>query len=46
MANWKLPPLHLGEVFREEVMMALGLTAYALPKACSVSRTRIQRIWR
>jgi addiction module HigA family antidote len=42
----QLPPLHPGEVLREEFMVPLGLTAYALAKACHVPRTRIERIAR
>src|ERR687890_633124 len=41
-----LPPLHPGEVLREEFMIPLGLTAYAVAKACRVPRTRIERIAR
>jgi addiction module HigA family antidote len=41
-----LPPLHPGEVLREEFMEPLNLTAYALGKACHVPRTRIERIAR
>ncbi|BCM84217.1 HigA family addiction module antitoxin [Methylobacterium indicum] len=41
-----LPPLHPGEVLREEFMVPLGLTAYAVAKACGVPRTRIERIAR
>ncbi|WP_279359957.1 HigA family addiction module antitoxin [Methylobacterium indicum] len=41
-----LPPLHPGEVLREEFMVPLGLTAYAVAKACGVPRTRIERIER
>lgn len=29
-----LPPLHPGEVLREEFMVPLGLTPYAVAKAC------------
>ncbi len=39
-----LPPLHPGEVLREEFMMPLGLSAYALARACGVPRTRIERV--
>lgn len=39
-----LPPLHPGEVLREEFMVPLGLTAYAIAKACGIPRTRIERI--
>jgi addiction module HigA family antidote len=41
-----LPPLHPGEVLREEYLEPLGLTSYALAKACHVPRTRIERIVR
>ncbi|WP_280953998.1 HigA family addiction module antitoxin [Methylobacterium sp. 17Sr1-1] len=41
-----LPPLHPGEILREEFMVPLGLTPYAVAKACGVSRTRIERIVR
>jgi addiction module HigA family antidote len=40
----KLPPMHPGEVLREEFLVPLGLSAGALPKACGVPRTRIERI--
>jgi addiction module HigA family antidote len=46
MARNTLTPLHPGEVLREEFMQPLGLTAYALAKACQVPRTRIERIAR
>ena len=39
-----LPPLHTGEVLREEFLMPLGLTAGRVAKACGVPRTRIERI--
>ena len=39
-----LPPMHPGELLREEFMAPLGLTAYAVAKACGVPRTRIERI--
>jgi addiction module HigA family antidote len=42
----RLPPLHPGEVLREEFLQPLGLTAYAVAKACRVPRTRIERIVR
>jgi antitoxin HigA-1 len=41
-----LPPLHPGEVLREEFLKPNGLTAYAVAKACGVPRTRIERIVR
>lgn len=42
----KLPPLHPGEMLREEFMIPLGLTAYALAKAMRVPRTRVERLIR
>jgi addiction module HigA family antidote len=41
-----LPPLHPGEVLREEFLVPLGLTAYAAARACRVPRTRIERLAR
>jgi addiction module HigA family antidote len=40
----KLPPLHPGEVLREEFLVPLGLSAGALAKAMCVPRTRVERI--
>ena len=40
----KLPPMHPGEVLREEFLVPLGLSAGALARACGVPRTRIERI--
>ncbi len=42
----KLPPLHPGEVLREEFLVPLKLTAYRLASALNVPRTRIERICR
>jgi len=42
----KLPPLHPGEVLREEFMEPLGLTAYTLAERLDVPRTRLERIAR
>ena len=39
----RLPPLHPGEVLREEFLKPMGLTPYAVAKACGVPRTRIER---
>ncbi len=39
-----LPPLHPGEVLREEFLIPLGLSAGKVAKACGVPRTRIERI--
>jgi addiction module HigA family antidote len=41
-----LPPLHPGEVLREEFLVPLELSPYAVAKACGVPRTRIERIAR
>jgi addiction module HigA family antidote len=41
-----LPPLHPGEVLREEFLKPMGLTPYAVAKACGVPRTRLERIVR
>ncbi|HEY6391086.1 MAG TPA: HigA family addiction module antitoxin, partial [Bryobacteraceae bacterium] len=40
----KLPPLHPGEVLREEFLVPMGLSPGALAKACGVPRTRIERL--
>jgi addiction module HigA family antidote len=40
----KLPPLHPGEVLREEFLSPLGLSPGALAKALGVPRTRVERI--
>lgn len=41
-----LPPLHPGEVLREEFLMPLHLSAGRVARACGVPRTRIERIMR
>jgi antitoxin HigA-1 len=40
----RLPPLHPGEVLREEFLIPLGLSAGTLAKAMGVPRTRVERI--
>jgi addiction module HigA family antidote len=40
----KLPPLHPGEVLREEFLVPLGLSPGSLAKAMGVPRTRVERI--
>jgi antitoxin HigA-1 len=40
----KLPPMHPGEVLREEFLVPLKLSAGALAKTCGVPRTRVERI--
>ncbi len=39
-----LPPLHPGEVLREEFLVPLELSPGALAKAMGVPRTRVERI--
>jgi antitoxin HigA-1 len=39
-----LPPLHPGEVLREEFLVPLNVSAGALAKACGVPRTRFERL--
>jgi antitoxin HigA-1 len=40
----KLPPMHPGEVLREEFLVPLKLSAGALAKNMDVPRTRVERI--
>jgi antitoxin HigA-1 len=40
----RLPPLHAGEVLREEFLVPLKLSPYALAKALDVPRTRVERL--
>ena len=40
----KLPPLHPGEILREEFLVPLNLSAGSLAKAMGVPRTRVERI--
>lgn len=40
----QLPPMHPGEVFREEYLEQLGLSAGAVAKACGLPRTRLERL--
>ena len=44
MAKKKLPPIHPGEVLREEYLKPMDLTPYALAKAIDVPRTRVERL--
>ena len=39
-----LPPMHPGELLREEFMKPLGLSAGNVAKAVGVPRTRVERI--
>ena len=40
------PPVHPGEILREEFLAPLGLTPYAVARRCHVPRTRIERLAR
>src|SRR5438105_8420427 len=40
----KLPPVHPGEVLREEFLRPLNLSPYAVARAVGVPRTRIERL--
>jgi addiction module HigA family antidote len=40
------PPIHPGEILREEFLVPLGLKPYSLAKALHVPRTRIERLAR
>lgn len=42
----RLPPIHPGEILREEFLVPLKLTPYAVAAALNVPRTRIERIAR
>ncbi len=39
-----LPPVHPGEILREEYLIPLGMSAGALAKHLNVPRTRIERL--
>lgn len=39
-----LPPVHPGEILREEYLIPLGMSAGALAKNLHVPRTRIERL--
>jgi addiction module HigA family antidote len=41
-----IPAIHPGEILRQEFLIPLNLTAYALAKYCAVPRTRIERVVR
>jgi antitoxin HigA-1 len=46
VSNLRLPPMHPGEVLREEYMKPYRLTPYKLASICRIPRTRIERIAR
>lgn len=39
-----LPPVHPGEILREEYLLPLGMTAGSLARKLGVPRTRIERL--
>jgi addiction module HigA family antidote len=39
-----LPPMHPGEMLREEFLKPLGLSPGRVARACGIPRTRIERI--
>ena len=41
-----LGPIHPGEILREEVLLPLGMSSYALATHLNVPRTRIERLVR
>lgn len=41
-----VPPVHPGEMLREEFLLPLGLTPYGLAQKLKVPRTRIERLVR
>jgi addiction module HigA family antidote len=42
----RLPPIHPGDVLREDFLLPMKLTPYAVARACGVPRTRIERLSR
>jgi addiction module HigA family antidote len=42
----KLPPVHPGEVLREDFLVPMKLAPYTLAKALGIPRTRIERLAR
>jgi len=42
----KLPPVHPGEVLREDFLAPMRLSPYAVARALGVPRTRIERLAR
>ena len=42
----KLAPIHPGEVLREDFLVPMNLTPYAVARASGVPRTRIERLAR
>ena len=42
----QLPPVHPGELLREDFLKPMRLTPYAVAQACGVPRARIERLTR
>jgi addiction module HigA family antidote len=42
----RLPPIHPGEVLREEFLVPMSLSPFAVARAIGVPRTRIERLAR
>ena len=42
----RLPPIHPGEVLREEFLVPMELSPFAVARAIGVPRTRIERLAR
>jgi addiction module HigA family antidote len=42
----KLPPIHPGEVLREDFLIPMRLSPYAVARAVGVPRTRVERLAR
>ncbi|NVN86735.1 MAG: HigA family addiction module antidote protein [Rhodopseudomonas sp.] len=42
MRRKKLPSVHPGEILREEFLLPMALSPYAVTRACAVPRTRIR----
>lgn len=42
----RIPHIHPGEILREEFLVPMKLTPYALARSCGVPRTRIERLAR
>ena len=42
----KLPPVHPGEILREEFLLLMNLSPYAVARAIGVPRTRVERLAR
>lgn len=42
----RLPPIHPGEILREEFLAPMKLTPYSVARSCGVPRTRIERLAR